>query len=298
MLSLTGSRQEQNPDEELELIVKKEEQVVSKFLRKHFGKNPAYEPLGNGTAPDFSIDGTAFEVRRLNQRYIDESGASEGLEQVNIPLNIALQRELSRIPFSDKGGSIFWGSKFKRPLEGKMGRIVTQLAEAAREHYEQGSRKSKEITVGGVTLDLIPSSTSTGKAFMVGYTVDDDSGGMLGDIYPTSIRLALEEKIAKTKDIADRFDRWILILVDDVLPGLMEPNDIGALDLHLHHFNVVAILNPDASLALEYPVGFLKLHDRIRQRAYELYEERGRGQGHDLDDWLKAEGELSSRSSN
>jgi hypothetical protein len=62
---------------------------------------------------------------------------------------------LSRIPFSDEGGSIFWGSKFKRPLEGKMGRIVTQLTQAAREHYEQGSRKSKEITVGGVTLDLI-----------------------------------------------------------------------------------------------------------------------------------------------
>lgn len=274
--------------------MKKEEQVVSEFLRKHFGKNPVYEPLGNGTPPDFSIDGTAFEVRRLNQRYMDESGANEGLEQVDIPLNVALQSELSRIPFSDKGGSIFWGSKFKRPLEGKMARIVTQLAQAAREHYEKGSRKSKEIAVGGVTLDLIPSSTSTGKAFMMGYTVDDDSGGMLGDIYPTSIRLALEEKIAKTKDIADKFDRWILILVDDVLPGIMEPNDIGPLDLHLLHFNVVVILNPDASLALEHPVGFLKLYEKIRLRAYELYEERGRGQGHDLDDWLKAEGELSS----
>ena len=148
--------------------------------------------------------------------------------------------------------------------------------------------------MGGVTLDLIASSTSTGKAFMTGYTVDDDSGGMLGDIYPTSIRLALEEKLAKTKDIADKFDRWILILVDDVLPGIMEPNDIGPLDLDLHHFNVVAILNPDASLALEYPAGFLKLHERIRQRAYEFYEERGRGQGHDLDDWLKAEGELGT----
>ena len=102
-----------------------------------------------------------------------------------------------------------------------MAGIVTQLAQAAREHYEKGSRKSKEIAVGGVTLDLIPSSTSTGKAFMMGYTVDDDSGGMLGDIYPTSIRLALEEKIAKTKDIADKFDRWILILIDDVLPGII-----------------------------------------------------------------------------
>jgi hypothetical protein len=65
------------------------------------------------------------------------------------------------------------GSKFKRPLEGKMGPIVTQPTQAAREHYEQGSRKSKEITVGDVTLDLIASSTSTGRAFMMGYTVDE-----------------------------------------------------------------------------------------------------------------------------
>jgi hypothetical protein len=30
----------------------------------------------------------------------------------------------------------------------------------------------------------------------------------------------------------------------------------------------------------------------IARRAYEHYEERGRGPGHDLDDWLRAEREL------
>jgi hypothetical protein len=32
--------------------------------------------------------------------------------------------------------------------------------------------------------------------------------------------------------------------------------------------------------------------DRIAQRAYERYEARGRGDGHDMDDWLEAEREL------
>jgi hypothetical protein len=32
--------------------------------------------------------------------------------------------------------------------------------------------------------------------------------------------------------------------------------------------------------------------ERIRQRAYELYEARGREEGHDLDDWLQAEDEI------
>lgn len=30
----------------------------------------------------------------------------------------------------------------------------------------------------------------------------------------------------------------------------------------------------------------------IRQRAYSYYEQRGRDDGHDLDDWLRAEAEI------
>ena len=35
--------------------------------------------------------------------------------------------------------------------------------------------------------------------------------------------------------------------------------------------------------------------EQIRCRAYELYEARGRGNGHDLDDWLEAEAEITGR---
>ena len=34
-----------------------------------------------------------------------------------------------------------------------------------------------------------------------------------------------------------------------------------------------------------------EIEDRIRVRAYELYEARGRDDGHDLEDWLRAEEE-------
>jgi hypothetical protein len=277
--------------------VKREERIASEFLTKRFNKEPLYEPLGNSTPPDFSIDGTAFEVRRLNQRYLDHVGTAEGLEQVDIPLNLALHKELSKIPFSEGGGTIFWGSKFKRPLQGKIGSIVNQLAYFVREYYEEGSRKPKEIAVGGVVLDLFASGASTGKALRMGYTSDDDSGGMLGDIYPTSIRLALQDKIAKTNGIAAGFDRWVLVLVDEVLSGMMESSDVGSLNLNLGHFNSIVIIDPTTtSLALEYPEGSLKLHEQIQRRAHELYEKRSRKHGHDLDDWLKAEAEPSSPS--
>jgi hypothetical protein len=33
--------------------------------------------------------------------------------------------------------------------------------------------------------------------------------------------------------------------------------------------------------------------EQIARRAYELYEARGREDGHDLDDWLRAEAEIT-----
>jgi len=37
----------------------------------------------------------------------------------------------------------------------------------------------------------------------------------------------------------------------------------------------------------------IELHEQIRRRAYELYEQRGREDGHDVEDWLQAESELT-----
>jgi len=36
-----------------------------------------------------------------------------------------------------------------------------------------------------------------------------------------------------------------------------------------------------------------ELQDKIRRRAYELYEQRGRNDGYELDDWLQAESEIT-----
>lgn len=38
-----------------------------------------------------------------------------------------------------------------------------------------------------------------------------------------------------------------------------------------------------------------ELDERIRRRAYDLYEQRGRLDGHDMDDWLQAEAEMRGK---
>ena len=37
------------------------------------------------------------------------------------------------------------------------------------------------------------------------------------------------------------------------------------------------------------------LQEQIRRRAYGLYEQHGRNEGHELDDWLQAESEVTKR---
>ena len=43
------------------------------------------------------------------------------------------------------------------------------------------------------------------------------------------------------------------------------------------------------------PPVLIPIEQQIRQRAYELYEQRGRTDGHDLEDWLKTEREIKGR---
>ena len=38
-----------------------------------------------------------------------------------------------------------------------------------------------------------------------------------------------------------------------------------------------------------------ELQEQIRCRAYELFEQRGKAEGHELHDWLQAESEMAQR---
>jgi len=46
------------------------------------------------------------------------------------------------------------------------------------------------------------------------------------------------------------------------------------------------------------PTVLIPIDQQIQQRAYELYEQRGRTDGHDLDDWLQAECEIKGTQAN
>jgi len=60
--------------------------------------------------------------------------------------------------------------------------------------------------------------------------------------------------------------------------------------------NPKIVVSPKSSLAkITMMAGTVPLQDKIRQRAYELYEGRDRGPGQDVQDWLRAEQEISKQ---
>jgi Protein of unknown function (DUF2934) len=46
------------------------------------------------------------------------------------------------------------------------------------------------------------------------------------------------------------------------------------------------------------PPVLIPIEQQIQQRAYELYEQRGRTDGHELDDWLQSECEIKRTQAN
>lgn len=54
------------------------------------------------------------------------------------------------------------------------------------------------------------------------------------------------------------------------------------------------VLDPPAKQNLSQESN-VEVREKIRLRAYELYEQRGRGEGHEVEDWLKAESEVVAK---
>jgi Protein of unknown function (DUF2934) len=52
------------------------------------------------------------------------------------------------------------------------------------------------------------------------------------------------------------------------------------------------------ALKSDEPIVLIPIEQQLQQRAYELYEQRGRAGGHELDDWLQAECEIKGTQAN
>jgi len=90
-----------------------------------------------------------------------------------------------------------------------------------------------------------------------------------------------------------RYHFFLLRLSPDWFHNLVKANFIVA-DPVLAYDEAVVFLEVQLSVAriTSNPVAVVNVDEKIRSRAYQLFEQRGYQHGHDLDDWLQAEAEL------
>lgn len=96
----------------------------------------------------------------------------------------------------------------------------------------------------------------------------------------------------------EKYDPFLLLLRDletgaeQILPVFWMQGEITA--QRGGPFSPVMTLEEWKVLFRRLDASFEDLNERIRLRAYELYEQRGGSDGHALDDWLQAQAELAA----
>jgi hypothetical protein len=97
----------------------------------------------------------------------------------------------------------------------------------------------------------------------------------------------------------ENYDPFLLVLLDtetdkeQILPTFWAYSRNNA--MRGGQFPPLLSFEEWGTLFRQLDASFFELEERIRVRAYELYEQRGKRHGHALDDWLEAEAELTGQ---
>lgn len=103
----------------------------------------------------------------------------------------------------------------------------------------------------------------------------------------------------KTRLVGENYDPFLLVLreietgKEQILPTFWAHGQSGT--QRGGQFPPLLSLDEWKTLFRKLDSSFDELEERIRVRAYELYEQGGKRDGHALDDWLQAEAELTGQ---
>lgn len=219
----------------------------------HIGAGPAvYEPDGN-RPPDFCLpDGTAIEVRRLNQ-HADIDGASIPLERDQFPLLNGMHALLGTWPAPT--AYTWWVSyTIDRPVL-PWKRLKPMVREALVRVAQTNERSPAPVRVHScLSLRFIAAQELHEQAFVLGGYVDRQAGGWFLNELQRNIQLVSDEKAAKVASYRSRYSRWWLVLVDHVGRGR------GALEKELFDQNVRVKHSWDRLVLLD-PADHTRAHD-------------------------------------
>ena len=213
-----------------------------------------FEPRGQRT-PDFLVNGSiAVEVRRLNQHHSHE-GISRGLEEVSIPLQMRLRRLLLSFGPPIQGQSWFVNYRFRRPLP-KPGKLIADLRDALEEFKDNlGVSPPNPIRLDrNFEVDLLPAGDKHPMLFLLGASIDRDTGGWVRPELERNLRIVVQEKAKIVSPYHGEYREWWLILVDRVSHGVWDGTEDfrRALSDTEHAFSKIILIDEsDPPRALE-----------------------------------------------
>jgi hypothetical protein len=189
------------------------ESCAKEYLERQ-GLGPVqFEPDGN-CPPDFLLsDGTAVEVRRLNQHF-DHVGESRALEADDFPLLNGMRSLLAEWPA--KGCSWWIDYHFHRPVP--MWRELRPIVRRILATVDgAGEAPSERIAVAkNFSMKFINATAPLQSRFVLAGYADFDRGGWLMYELERNIRRCVEEKTRKIAPFRDRYQRWWLVLLDQI----------------------------------------------------------------------------------
>lgn len=199
------------------------ESLSKTFLEALGHSDLIYEPDGN-IPPDFLLkDGTAVEVRALNQIYHDEKGDVRGLETAHVALRRTMEALLeayeSPIVESTTYGVFY---EFSRPIPSR--RALERELKVELDQFLSGARdvtRRRKLPCG-IGLRLVELGKWKGAPFKLSGIMDSQRGGWVVQQLGVALAHALREKDAKVKPFKEKYPRWWLVLIDEVSWGTDE----------------------------------------------------------------------------
>lgn len=238
-------------------IMKDSEAHARAFLLQ-LGLGPVtYEPDGN-QPPDFvTADGTAVEVRRLNQHF-EVAGTPRAHEYDAFPLLKGFRRVLESFGQSRDGRSWWVGYHFHRPvplwqdLEIDVRRVLTSID-------QEGVGPTGKVAIHPhFMIYAVPCAVPQPQRFAFSGYADYDAGGWLIHELQRNVQICAEEKTRKIAPYRERYARWWLVLIDHIGYGTstLEAELIAEHVRVPGCWNRVTLLHPsDATRWSDIPIG-------------------------------------------
>jgi hypothetical protein len=126
-------------------------------------------------------------------------------------------------------GHTYWVAiTYKRPLR-EGGKKIAQEMTKTLSSFLKGARQSPcRLQVNDkIEFEIIPSKTVVqNRVFRHAITSDDDSGGLVVQMYIENINYCIRDKQKKIAPIKDKYKEWWLILVDTMMSWNLESYEV------------------------------------------------------------------------